>query len=189
MERLYNNILIAILPIYEENIGDCTEIIVQEGSSFILNYKLSTIIKALEKYYMINLKETNRIYSKFINSKNLIPIPFDANNIFIPIKTRVPIFKNDRAFGYINLKSIKGIIQREDFTEINFKNGESIKCFAKKSTVQKHINNGNIVRTCFVKRTMQVYREKNEYNSLIPATKQDIEKLMSMICEFQKIYS
>ncbi len=178
MKRLYENILVGIVPIYRENIGDCTEILVQDRNNFVLNYKLATIIKALEKYYMINLKESKRVYSKFINAKNLVPIPFDQNNIFIPIKTRIPRFKNDPAFGYINLKFIDNIIDKNGFTEIRLKNQHAIQCLANINTVEKHIHNGNIVMNCFVKREMKTY----------PVSKEDINKLINIICEFENTY-
>lgn len=188
MKRLYENILVGLIPIYRENIGDCTEILVQDRNNFILNYKLATIIKALEKYYMINLKESKRVYSKFINAKNLVPIPFDQNNIFIPIKIRTPRFKNDPAFGYINLKSIAEIIDKDGGTEIKFKNGELIQCLANINTVKKHIHNGNIIKNCFVKREMKDYKENYKYSSLTPASKEDINKLINIICEFENTY-
>lgn len=188
MEKLYTSILIGILPVYEENIGDCTRILVKDGENFILTYKITTVIKRLANYYMINLKESKKIYSKFIASKNLVPLAFDQNNIFIPIKTRIPRFKNDRAFGYINLQSIQQLIDRGDYTELKLKNGESINCMAKKNTIKKHISHGNIIKNCFIKRTMRLYDDSPKYNSLTPASREDIELLIYMISDLTNNY-
>jgi hypothetical protein len=109
MENILNKKIMAFVPEYVENRGNCTTIYTKENEPIILDRHIKTFIKNICKYYMIDLTATRKRYSKLVISPNMMPIPLSKHDIFIPFKTRVPLAKNDGSLGYVNMRYIKNL--------------------------------------------------------------------------------
>ncbi|NLY84812.1 MAG: hypothetical protein GX077_00455, partial [Tissierellia bacterium] len=108
----------------------------------------------------------------------LIPIALSKSDVFVPIKTRKPMYKNDGAFGYVNIKYIKEVKDKKDSTHIYLTNGITIKALCSLPTVEKHLRNGHIVSRCYEDRYMAA-EDQEKYRVLIPATKADISLILN----------
>lgn len=188
MKSIVDQGIQAILPIYVKDKGNCT-IIYTGDNEIIMEKVILTVIKNLCRFYHLDLKSSNKTYGDILSMKKYIPIPLDENNIFIQVKTRIPISKHDSAYGYININSIGKVIENindKGSSTVYLKRGQIIDVLAKVSTVQKSIQNGLIVKeyvnknnSYSVKEAEVFYVEKNA-----PVTKGDFAMLYA---EFIKI--
>lgn len=153
MEELINEEIIAIIPIYIENKGNSTVIYTNKSKETI--YKsIKTVFKNLCNYYHLDIRQSNNYYKNFVLNKNSIPTPFSGEDIFIQLKVRNPIGKDDGAKGYIRMDSILDYQQKEGFSLIRLENKTELKCLCNIDTIKKQIKNGQIVKT--------IYREKEK---------------------------
>lgn len=165
MERVLNEEIMAILPEYVDNRGNCTKIYTMGIDPVIFDKSIKTILRLIGKHYMIDLRELKKRYGALVSSPNLVPIPLSKRDVFIPLKTRVPMYKNDGAFGYINMKYIEKIKEEKESTVIYLSNGVYIPCLCSLPTIDKHMRNGNIVSRCYEDRSMKVMEDEVIYNA------------------------
>ncbi|AFS77315.1 hypothetical protein Curi_c02350 [Gottschalkia acidurici 9a] len=184
MKEYYKNGIMALIPTYIEMIGDSTKVITKNSNEYYIYKSIRAIINLLARYNHIDLKETRRFYGNKIGCKNLIPIPFSKENIFAPIKVRAAISKNDSSFGYINIKYIEKIKEKDELGVIYLNDGVQIDTYQRLETVEKHIRNGKLVESIYNGRGNVIVSERNidfyqDYNT--PATKGDIAALRNDI--------
>lgn len=163
MERLFRKELMAILPEYVESRGNCTVVYMENIEPFVIEKSIKTIIKSLEKHYNINPTQIKRKYNNLIPSSNLIPMPFSEDNIFVPIKTRATICKNDGAFSYVNIKHIYLVTDEKDYRKISLSDGKTIKSISSLATVQNHIRNGYIIKSFNKDYSIKVAEDEDYY--------------------------
>lgn len=187
LEKLVSKGIMAILPVYIGDSGNCTYAYTKSGV-VELSFTIKTVIKNLCEYYYLDLKSCNKTYGGLLSSKYRPPIPFNRDNIFIQFKTRVPIGKHDGAYGYFNINSIKGVKGLEKNTIISLIDDQEIEVLSSKYTVEKYINNGEIVRKLikdnkyiYPKDASNLYDEENT-----PATKSDIALLYLKMLEIKE---
>lgn len=176
MDRVYCQRILGFFPIYVDNIGDCTQVLIEGEDYLVIEKTIATFLKLILRYYMIDLGEIRDIYSKYTNSRNLVPIPFDSYNIFIPFKARRPIYENDRAFGYFNLNYVEDFLYGPSGVLVVFRDGQSLKCISREKTFRKHLKNGKIVKLCYEKREMpRPNRQEDRLRTLIDEIKDIIK--------------
>lgn len=168
--------------------GNCSLMITLQGGIYQVNKTIKTILIQLCKYYLVDLKAIRSYYGNLLNIKNLTPIPFNKENIFIPVKVRKPLLKNDGSIGYVNIKYIRKVSLHNEKTIIYLTDNNTIECLNSVETINKHINNGNIVR--------KLYEEK-ERASLVneryidldydrPATKGDVVMIINELLRIKE---
>lgn len=91
--------LMAFIPIYLDMKGNGTVFISKAGGEIVVDRTVRTVINLIAKYFRVDLKASREYYGNIVGSNNLIPLPFDRENIFIPSKVRKPMFKNDGSLG------------------------------------------------------------------------------------------
>ena len=187
MEELVQKKVMALLPVYIVDSGNCTYAYTSEG---IIELKLTikTVIKNMCGYYYLDLKSCNKTYGSLLSSKYRPPIPFNKDNIFIQFKTRTPIGRHDGAHGYFNLSSIQKIKSKGKNTVIYLENNQELEVLMSINTVKKYINNGEIVKKLIKenkisrsKETLSLYDDANT-----PATKSDIALLYLKMLEIRE---
>jgi len=184
LEKMQINKIIAILPVYLDIQGNSTKIIL-EGSEDILIYsRVNRVMKNIAGYYSLDLRKVRDEYGKLIESKNMVPIPLTKRDIFIPIKLRKPISKNDGSVGYFNLKYIDDVIEKGK--EVYIKTLKSkTKVMNTKTTVIKHINEGKLVKNLYIEKMNEMICEEGASYSL-PATKEDIALIIKEIVDIKR---
>lgn len=187
IEKIISEELIAFLPVYLAMKGNCTLLLTSCGGEYEVEKTIRTVLNQISKFYLIDLKATKKYYGDILNIRNLTPIPFDKDNIFIPIKVRKPLYKNDGSFGYVNLRYINKTFKRENKTIIQLTQGNTIESLSSIDTVNKHIKNGYIVkRLSKEKKNSITIREGDLYEDYDkPATKKDIALLINEILKIK----
>lgn len=177
MNRVFGKEIMGFVPVYVDQRGNCTIVYIKSKEPFVLDKSIKTILRLIGKYYMIDLNEVKKRYSSLVSSPNLVPIPLSKRDVFVPFKTRVPMCKNDGAFGYINIRYIDTVTEWGSCTAIHLAGGIKIKCLSSFITADKHMRNGHIVSRCYEDRSMQVSEAPESYDAMIAATKADIDML------------
>ena len=186
MDRLFKGDLMGVLPEYVEHRGNCTKVYLRNSDPFILDKSIKTVIRLIGKHYMIDLNEIKKRYKQILSSTNLIPIPLSQEDVFVPFKTRKPMYKNDGAFGYINIKYIEDVKDEKKSRKVYLENGHAINCLCSLSTIENHIKNGYVISKCYESRNMKVSESEEIYKAFIPATKADIEMLQKQLIKIAK---
>ncbi|HHX67171.1 MAG: hypothetical protein WAO56_05330 [Miniphocaeibacter sp.] len=132
--------IIALEPKYVNGIGNITYIYLLDGSLVKDNRRISTIFKQMARFDLLDMEQVRLIIKKHLYIKKNIPYVYNKENIFVPIKTRKPICKNDGASTYIKISAIKNIIGNK----IYLVNGINFKSLESKTTIEKKINNGRL---------------------------------------------
>ena len=188
LEKILLQKLMAFLPVYLDMKGNCTLLYTYCGGIYEIEKTIRTVLNQLGNYYLVDLKATKKYYGDLLAIKNLVPIPFDKDNIFVPIKVRKPLFKNDGSLGYVNIKYIKKVRKLKNNTIIYLVNNHTIECLNSIETVNRHIKNGNIVERLWKERHstafVSEYNFYKEYN--LPATKGDIALLREEILKIKE---
>lgn len=176
LEKIIIQEIIAILPIYIKLKGNCTLLYSRDGDTCKVGKTVKTMLNQLSLFYLLNLKATRKYYGELLSIKNLVPIPFNEGNVFIPIKFRIPICRNDGSMGYINVNYIENIEKLEEGTLIHLNNQKTIKSLNSIETVNRHIKNGHIVKKLWKeKQSTTLIGEYDFYKDYeLPATKGDI---------------
>lgn len=185
-EKIIPEGIMAILPVYIPMKGNCSQILTYKGQTYEIDKTIRTTLSKLSKIYLVDLKAARKYYGNILNIKNLIPIPFDRENIFIPIKVRRPVCRNDGSIGYVNIKYIDKVYKKEERAIIRLKDEKNIECLYSIDTVNKHIKNGYIIKRLARPQTMEKEAGylPGEYNK--PATKGDIALLISEILRIRE---
>ena len=188
MEKIIYEELIAFLPVYVQLKGNCTSIYTIGGGNYYVEKSLRTFLKQLTEYYLVDLKAVRKYYGELLAIRNLVPIPLNHDNVFIPLKVRKPICKNDGSIGYINIKYIERVTESSGKTIVYLKDKTTIESLNSLNTVNKHIKNGHIVKRLYnEKNNINIVNEYNfytEYNK--PATKGDIALIMQEIAKIRE---
>jgi len=188
LEKIIYEELIAFLPVYVQLKGNCTSIYTIGGGNYYVEKSLRTFLKQLTEYYLVDLKAVRKYYGELLAIRNLVPIPLNHENVFIPLKVRKPICKNDGSIGYINIKYIERVTESSGKTIVYLKDKTTIESLNSLNTVNKHIKNGHIVKRLYnEKNNINIVNEYNfytEYNK--PATKGDIALIMQEIAKIRE---
>src|SRR6056297_2415650 len=138
--------IIALIPKYEENIGNCTELLKEDSRSYITDKPVNTCLKNMADHYCINLKANRKVYGKMLGIRNKVPIALSDKHVFIFFKARSPIFKNDGANGYVDINYIKEIYEYKEQVYIELIDGRKIKAEQDMATMRKNYTYGKIVK-------------------------------------------
>lgn len=139
--------IIAIVPQYIENKGNCTVVYTKVGEPKIFEMRINTMLKNIFKYYMIDYTAAKEVYGGLLMSKNSVPLPLTKEDVLLPLKISKPMIKNDGAAGYFNIKYIKGCVKNGKTTIIHLENDIKLECLYNENTVKKYVNKANIVRS------------------------------------------
>lgn len=130
--------IIALEPNYVDGIGNMTLIHGLDGSIVQDGRRISTIFKHMAKYDLIDMEQIRKIIRKYLNINKNIPYVFNEENIYIPIKTRKPIGRNDGASTFVKISNIDSY--KDSIMELS--NGEKLKILEKKKLVERRIRAG-----------------------------------------------
>lgn len=142
MKKLYNllkdNKIDALLPIYVDDIGNCTEII-SAGESYLKTVTIDTCIKNLADFYNISLYHNRVNYGTELGITNKVPLVINDELIYIYINVRKPKFSHDSAYGFIDVKSIAEIYEKNKNAVIQMKSGRIIETRQSVASLKKAV--------------------------------------------------
>ncbi len=178
MEEMIQRDIIAIIPSYEVGLGNCAKLILSEEEE-IVKITSKTFIKNLCKYYHFDQKASNKYFGDLLSTRSNLPLVFSRQLIYIQLKIREPIGKDDGAMGHFKLQDIKKIIERDGVTIIRMKNNLEIGLLCSINTAKKQMKQGKLVMELLMKNDRLKVKEDLEYykNDDGPAMKSDIARL------------
>lgn len=156
---LKHNKIDAILPIYVDDIGNCTEIITPQDS-FIKSITIETCIKNLADYYNISLYHNRLNYGIELGITNKVPIVINEELVYIYINYRKPLFSHDAACGYIDLNVIKDVFVKDKYACILTIFDREIQTRQSLSSLKKNILYAKIAKDIYKERNYRIL-EKN----------------------------
>lgn len=182
IERIISERIIAILPAYLPMKGNCTTVITLQGGTYELDRTVKAVLKQLSRYFLVDLNHIKAYYGNLLNIKNLTPIPFNKDHVFIPIKVRRPISRNDGSIGYINIDHIEKVSKAEERVKILLTNSCTIDSLNSVETVNKHIKNGNIVKRLIDEKNQPYIYDQYDR----PATKGDVVMIINELLRIRE---
>ena len=136
----------ALIPFYSSNGENSTCILLNDGSRI---YKQCSIKKYMHHMlYSLHL-DPNAVKhwtSEVIGTKLNTPIIIDNDIIFLPVKLRKSIGKQDGCFGYINNKDILSY----DNNSIILCSGEALSTLSPKSYILKKQHDAKLLRYAYL---------------------------------------
>jgi hypothetical protein len=138
--------VVALIPKYKEDLGNCTEIIREKEENYILEKPVNTCLKNIADHYCVNLKANRKVYGKVLGIKNKVPIALSDKHVFMFFKARKPIIKNDGANGYIDINYIKEIYEEKEKVYIELIDGRKIETDQEIDSLRKNYSYGKIVK-------------------------------------------
>jgi len=138
--------VVALIPKYQEDIGNCTEVVREKEENYISKKPVKTCLKNIADHYCVNLKANRKVYGELLGIKNKVPIALSDKHVFIFFKARKPIFKNDGANGYVDINYIGEIYEEKGKVYIELLDGRKIQTNQDISTSRKNLTYGKIVK-------------------------------------------
>lgn len=132
--------IVAISPVYKKGIGDVT-IIKLEDEEILIERNIKTVLSNIAKFFLLDLAESRRYYSEYLDKKRNIPLVYNGENIYIVVKTRQPIGKNDGAMSYVNSRYIDSV---KDGV-IGYHNGEKLKTYTSDRTIKRNLKDVHFI--------------------------------------------
>lgn len=159
MKDLIQKKIIAMLPCYTSEGANFTIIKLLNDKEIILKKSISSTIKSLCQFYHYDLQSSKKTCNQMLGVKKTPPIAINKDMVFIAVKTRIPIGKNDGAYSYINIDMIKGIKDEE----IDLKNGDILKVKSKLKTIEKNIKDARLLENIMANRQILIKEEQDIY--------------------------
>lgn len=185
--------LCAILPRYEQDGSNGTDILFEDGSRINHKRKVRAVIKELASLYQKDLTLIREHAAKALGQKTMLPISITPGITLVPFKVRKPIGQNDGAIGYVFESAVVKLYKAEKGSLIKLKGGFEVSVFENIKTANRHIENAERAR----KNALQ-YGLKHEQMSLVlnelreeyerPVTRGDIAILLrSLLSLMEKL--
>lgn len=130
----------AVLPAYDEYGGNICLLYDLHGNVIQSKNKMVTTMDHLYDLELVDLKRQFKLLQMYSGKKKYLPYIYGKDRIFIAIKIRQPIGKNDGAYGYIRIDQIKEV--HGDTLLLN--SNLEIKYIDPIKTLEKRIQEGKI---------------------------------------------
>lgn len=143
-ENLFTKGIVLIQPSYEKGLGDTTRVVLENSEVFICK-NIKTVIKNLAKTRFLDLEEERRYFKQILGKNRNLPLAYDKNYIFLPVKTRFPIGKNDGAMSFVNVRKI----EKAKDGMITFDNGTSLYTYTSDRTMKGLLKDAKLIAKDF----------------------------------------
>lgn len=141
----------ALIPFYSECGENCTCIIYNDGKKDYLSSSLKKVIHEMFHSLYLDPCALKHWTSEMVGYKNNLPLLVDNTLIFLPIKLRKAVGKQDGCYGYFNIASIL------DYSNylITLCNGEIIPTLSPKKYIQKKTMHANLLEYLYLEHKKQ----------------------------------
>lgn len=182
MRDLVQKRIIAMIPHYTGEGANFTQVLLMDGEEVLLRKTVNSTLKCLCKFYHYDLTASNKTCGEMLGVKKTPPIPINSDMVFIAIKTRTPVGKDDGAYSYINIEMIKEL--REN--TIHFKNGDHLKVSCTKKIIEKNIKQAKLLKEMMQTRNTVIKERESVYMKEIESLREDLEMAYKKLHEIEK---
>ena len=149
MKEILEDEILALVPEYTGEGANFTGALLFNKEKLILKKNIKSSLKMLCAFYHFDLKSANKTSKELLGITKSPPICIRNNLVFICVKTRTPIGKDDGAYSYINTEMIKGVKEGV----VVFKDGSDLRVISSAKTIEKEIKHANILKQMIRPRT------------------------------------
>ncbi len=150
---LYSNI-VALIPFYDTYGQNSTCILFKDGSKEYASCSIKTYIYRMLYTLHLDPKAIRHWTYQVIGSKLNTPVVIDNNLIFLPVKLRKGVGKQDGCFGYVN----NNFIVAADDHHLTLINSQTLATLSPKSYILKKQNDAKLLGYAYVD-----YRKQFEF--------------------------
>ncbi|HBT20627.1 MAG TPA: hypothetical protein DEA47_04615 [Peptococcaceae bacterium] len=136
-------------PYYDENGGNCTRILLDDGREISYVRKTKSILKGLAEIFAVDLISLRRRYGSIVGKKNCIPLPLHGEFIVVPLKVRRTLSKDQGALGYVVLNKVVDCIEEgegEARCSLKLVGGTFFPCMEKIITVKNRLRDAQFIK-------------------------------------------
>lgn len=170
--------VLAFIPEYTQEGANYTRVLIYNRESIILKKNINSSLKTICEFYHFDLKASKKTAKEMLGITKSSPIAINNDLVFIAIKTRYPIGKDDGAYSYINIDMIGAVKEGE----IKFKDGKVLKVISSPKTIEKSIKYANILKQMmWNKNTYKKEVVREEYEELYLEDYGDLKKDLNII--------
>lgn len=182
MKGLVNKSIIAMMPHYTGEGANFTRVLLMDGKEVLLQKTIYSTLRCLCKFYHYDLTASNKTCGEILNIKKTPPIPINSGMVFIAVKTRTPIGKDDGAYSYINIEMIKKVQENT----IHFKNGDHLKAICTYKTIEKNIKQAKLLKEMMRTRQAIIREREAVYIEDIKSLRVDLDMVYKKFKEIEK---
>ncbi|MTI65559.1 MAG: hypothetical protein FH753_03060 [Firmicutes bacterium] len=176
---------IAFIPEYVKDKGNLTKVITKDLEVYYLRNRLNTVLKEMAKKHLVDINVVKKYIGDILGGSRVLPLFFDAENIFVPIKVRKPLNSNDSCYGYINLDYLK---LDEEKNLILIDNKLEINVVQRIETIKGYIKRAEIIKEGYINTPFIALNERNTYELINrPVTKLDMAILRHELLNIKKL--
>lgn len=133
----------AYIPCYDG--GNSVMAVKKSGQTVTLDKGIKTVVRMLLKESSMDINAFRKNFSGSAGKLNLIPIPLNLDTVLIPLKVRKAIGKNDGAYAYVDMSSIKDVSGFRTST-VTLLCGMEIGCLESPRAVKRRMQTANMVK-------------------------------------------
>ena len=136
----------ALIPFYDTNGENSTCILFSDGSKSYKNCSIKKYMHYMLYSLHLDPQAVKHWTYKTIGTKLNTPIIIDDSLIFLPVKLRKSVGKQDGCFGYINTKHLQAC----ENNQITLCNGEILPTLSPKSYILKKQTDAKLLSYAYV---------------------------------------
>jgi len=134
--------VVGLRPAYHRS-SNSTEIFLDKGQVFTDQRTLKSVVKALARCYAIDLKAQRQLLRDRTGRKAVIPFFLGKERVFIPLKMRRPLARNDATYGYVDVRCLQEVEQEgRRKCWVMLSNGIKLEVFSNRATVIQSLHIG-----------------------------------------------
>lgn len=123
----------AIIPFYNENGENCTRIIYRNGVTESKNCSVKKFMRSILYDFHLDPVALRHWTFNLIGAKLNTPIVINENLVFLPVKMRKGVGKQDGCYGYLGYSYIRGLEDQKVFLS----SGETLPVLSASSYVSR----------------------------------------------------
>ncbi|HHY92822.1 MAG TPA: hypothetical protein GX511_05735, partial [Firmicutes bacterium] len=101
--------VVALRPLYCDDTGDGTEIILRSGERLWQPRRIRAVRAELAHLFGVDLVAVRRRYGQLLARSSSVPLPLAAHLILVPVRLRRPRCRGDASLGYVSLHEVKEV--------------------------------------------------------------------------------
>ncbi len=150
---IYSNIA-ALIPFYDTNGQNSTKILLKDGSKQYAPSHIKVYISRMLYTLHLDPKALKHWTHEITGEKLNTPIVIDEHLIFIPVKLRKSIGKQDGSFGYVNILALTSI----DDYQLTLTNNLTLTTLSTKSYITRKQTTAKLLSYSYV-----AYKKQYEF--------------------------
>ena len=143
---MYVTLCNAIIPFYDTQGANMTYTISEDGTRETHPFSTKKFLNNLLGKFYLDPKMLRQWSSDVLYSKTQMPIIFMADQVFIPVKIRIPLGKHDGCFGYILTSAIASY---SDY-KMTLSNGQVLETLSSDSYIGNKLRDAKLLNYAYI---------------------------------------